>query len=90
MSPLFCLLWPSFARGSLFFCSNRPAVFAVDGFLAVASSVFDSQFHVALCGGFGVVDMAAMGQDDEKMRVRLKKAPQNLAMTKNVCTFATA
>ena len=90
VSPLLCFRWPSFARGSLFFCSNRPSVFAVDGFLAVASSVFDSQFHVALCGGFGVVEMAAMGQGDEKMRVRLKKAPQNLAMTKNVCTFATA
>ena len=74
VSPLFCLLWPSFARGSLFFCSNRPAVFAVDGFLAVASLVFDSQFHVALCGGFGVVEMGAMGQNDEKMRVRLKKS----------------
>ena len=56
----------------------------------MASSVFDSQFHVALCGGFGVVVMAAMGQDDEKMKVRLKKTPQNLAMTKNVCTFANA
>ena len=40
----------------------------------MASSVFDSQFHVALCGGFGVVVMAAMGQDDEKMKVRLKKS----------------
>ena len=79
-----------FCSRLIVFCSNRPAVFAVDGFLAVASSVFDSQFHVALCGGFGVVEMAAMGQDDEKMRVRLKKTPQNLAMTKNVCTFATA
>ena len=58
----------------MFFSSNHPAVFAVDGFLAVASSVFDSQFHVALCGGFGVVEMGAMGQDDEKMRVRLKKS----------------
>ena len=62
------------SRRPCFFCSNRPADFAVDVFLAVASSVFDSQFHVALCGGFGVVEMAANGLDDEKMRVRLKKS----------------
>jgi hypothetical protein len=74
VSPLLCFRWPCFARGALVFSSNHPAVFAVDGFLAVASSVFDSQFHVALCGGFGVVEMGAMGQDDEKMRVRLKKS----------------
>ena len=61
------------SRRPCFLARIPPPVFAVDGFLAVASSVFDSQFHVALCGGFGVVEMAAMGQDDEKMRVRLKK-----------------
>ena len=40
----------------------------------MASSVFDSQFHVALCGGFGVVEMGAMGLDDEKNDGKIEKS----------------
>ncbi len=64
---------PALLEAPLFLARIAPPFLLLMAFWLWRHRCLTASFTLPFAGGFGVVVMAAMGQDDEKKRVRLKK-----------------